>query len=180
MDFKEAGPGAHLDKRSFVIGAIVAVALFSLPSYLQHYLYFMTGQVGQVIIQRRWDLVALNIFGFLLFMLPLAYRRKADWKSMGVYAAFIVSLFVEMYGIPLTVYLSSAAITDPAVNRDIEYLVEFSVLGQSFGMDLWTIVGGVITLVGAVVVALGWITIYRHTSGDDEEGDGSEEEDIDG
>jgi protein-S-isoprenylcysteine O-methyltransferase Ste14 len=157
---------AGIDNRSFVVGFVAAAALFSLPSFLDHYLYFMTGQVNQVVIRRRWDLVAINVVGFLFFLVPLTYRRKADWKSMGVYAAFIVSLFVEMYGVPLTIYLSSAALVQPQ-RAPPDYIVEFSLLGQSFGMDLWTLIGAVITVVGMVIVAVGWVTIYRATERDD-------------
>ncbi|MFB6282689.1 MAG: isoprenylcysteine carboxylmethyltransferase family protein [Halobacteria archaeon] len=156
-----------IDKRSFIFGFIVAVALFSIPSFWEHYKFFITGQVDQVVIQNRWDIALLNILGFLFFLIPLTYRRKADWKSMGVYAAFIVSLFVEMYGIPLTIYLSSAAITPSSVRQTPDYVVDFQLMGQTFGMDFWTVVGAVVTIVGMLIVAVGWITIYRATQKDE-------------
>ncbi len=142
-----------------ILGALIAlVCLIALPAFLQHYLALMTGRVENlVVIQQRWDLVALSIIGFLLFLIPLRYRHKTDWSSHGIYAAFIVSLFVEMYGIPLTLYLTSglgSATQTPA------YLFEFTALGIYFGLNLWMLIGLAITGIGAAIVSIGWYQLY--------------------
>ncbi len=145
--------------RKILLLIVFAAGILSTPSFIEHFLYFITGQV-ETVIQGNWKLVALNIIGFLLFLIPLRYRRKADWRAYGIYTAFIVSLFVEMYGIPLTVYLSSAAIA-PTISAPAT-LFSFSFLGQDFAMNLWMLVGAAITVMGMVLVAVGWITIYRN------------------
>jgi len=146
--------------RKWVFSILGILGLIGLPSFWDHLSFFLSGQVDQLVIQQRWDLVALNIGGFLLFLLPLAYRRKADWQSFGIYAAFTISLFIEMYGIPLTIYLSSAFAFSSSAAAPA-YLVSFSFLGQQFGMTLWMLIGAGITLLGMVIVAVGWYTIYK-------------------
>jgi protein-S-isoprenylcysteine O-methyltransferase Ste14 len=150
-----------LDKRSFLFGALAGLAIFSLPSFLNHLLYFLSGQARMIVFQGKWDIVLLSIVGFLAFLIPLNYRRRADWRSMGIYSAFIVSLFIEMYGIPLTIYMSSAAFGGLNPASVPNTILTFNAIGYTFAMNTWMVLGAVITAVGMGIVALGWSTIYR-------------------
>ena len=93
-----------------------------------------------------WVIVAFSIGLFLFFALSfLAPKGQAEWRNLGLVTAFLVALFSEMYGFPLTIYLLTGWLGDA-----YPVLEPFN---HKYG-HLWVVVFGGSTLAWAVVMGL--------------------------
>jgi protein-S-isoprenylcysteine O-methyltransferase Ste14 len=115
-----------------------------------------------------WSLVVINSLVFIIFAFSFAKpQSKRDWRSFGAFSAFIVALFTEMYGFPLTIYLLSGWITSrvPGVDpfsHDAGHLLE-TLIGwrgnPHFGP--FHLLSNVLIVAGFFVLAAAWRVLYQ-------------------
>jgi methanethiol S-methyltransferase len=100
--------------------------------------------------------IALNAGIFILFLLFLPYRKMVAWRSKGIFSAFMLALMAEMFGIPFLFYLLSPLFRIPVLSPTFALMNNPKFFGWP-GM----VVGAWLTLIGMVLVILGWRQIYR-------------------
>jgi methanethiol S-methyltransferase len=115
-----------------------------------------------------WTLVIINALVFIIFAFSFTKpKTPRDWRSFGAFSAFIVALFTEMYGFPLTIYLFSGwlATRFPEVDwlaHDSGHLLEMT-FGWSgnphFGP--FHLLSTVLIFGGFVLLASAWKVLYE-------------------
>lgn len=114
-----------------------------------------------------WTLVVINSLVFIIFAFSFTKPRTArDWRSFGAFSAFLVALFTEMYGFPLTIYLLSGWLTSrfPGVDwlaHDSGHLVEMLFgwkANPHFGP--FHVISNVLIVLGFWLLASGWKVLY--------------------
>lgn len=118
-----------------------------------------------------WSLVIINVGLFIFFILSfLSPVKKREWRSMGVTTAFLVALFTEMYGFPLTIYILTAwlgnkyPVLNPFSHSSGHLWLTF--LGGGPAMMAWIhIISNGFVIVGFIVMSSAWQRIHSAKGG---------------
>src|SRR5215469_7076223 len=115
-----------------------------------------------------WSLVIINSAIFIFFAFSFFKpQTKRDWRSFSAFSAFLVALFTEMYGFPLTIYLLSGWLQSryPQVDwfsHDAGHLLE-EMFGWKtnphfgpFHLLSFAFIGG-----GFILISAGWKVLYE-------------------
>ena len=99
----------------------------------------------------------MNAGLFILFLVFLPDRTKIEWRSKSTFSAFILALMAEMFGIPLLIYILSLVMRISYYTKQPGSWLNNPLI---FGLD-GAIVGVWLTLIGMIIVAIGWHQIHR-------------------
>lgn len=115
-----------------------------------------------------WSLVIVNSAIFILFAFSF-YKphSRRDWRSFGAFSAFLLALFTEMYGFPLTIYLLSGWLQSryPGIDwfaHDSGHLLEMLFGWRAnphfgpFHILSMVLIGG-----GFILLAKAWVPLYE-------------------
>ncbi|WP_455391671.1 methyltransferase family protein, partial [[Eubacterium] cellulosolvens] len=145
---------------------ILLVILFIVPLiFIQDfYIHFYAHFIGTILpytISHQWHIVILNIVIFISFLIPLSFRRKINWKEYGLVSAFFISLFIEMYGVPLTIFFAAKSFSGAEVMVP-NVVHEFNFFGINIRMTLAMVYGTILMVIGTILILIGWVTLYKN------------------
>lgn len=118
-----------------------------------------------------WPLVIINSLIFIIFAFSFTKPKTLrDWRSFGAFSAFIVALFTEMYGFPLTIYLFSGWLS--AKFPGIDFLSHDSghLLEDIFGwggdphFGPFHIASYILIICGIILLVSAWRVLYAAQS----------------
>jgi protein-S-isoprenylcysteine O-methyltransferase Ste14 len=114
-----------------------------------------------------WTLVFINSAVFIFFAFSFVKpKSKQDWRSLGAFSAFIVALFTEMYGYPLTIYFLSGWLAKkfPGVDflaHDNGHLLHtFLGFEGNAHFDPLHIASNVIIISGFILLSAAWSVLH--------------------
>lgn len=113
---------------------------------------------------QQWPLVAayVVILGVFLYGI-LRPRRRVEWRSAGVAQAFVVALYTEMYGLPLTMYLVAWLTGRSEFAQDHFHGHAWAYLfgwGDA-GAIAFDVIGQALIFAGGLLALAGWRQIHR-------------------
>ena len=113
-----------------------------------------------------WGSVIFNILIFGIFTFS-AFKptTKKDWRTLGAFAAFMVALFSEMFGFPLTIYFLTSLlgnkypVLDPFTHLNGHLWVALAG-GSTLVYSILHPLSNILIFSGLFVIAIGWRAVH--------------------
>lgn len=115
----------------------------------------------------NWIAVIASVIVFILFTLGFIQpKKKRDWRNYSVFIAYLVALFTEMYGIPLTVFLLVSYLGNRYPSATpfafLSGHLIFTFLGESMSVLIAIhVVSIAMILLGLAIMGYAWRSIYK-------------------
>ncbi len=114
-----------------------------------------------------WSLAIINSLVFIIFAFSFAKPQSSrDWRSFGAFSGFLVALFTEMYGFPLTIYLLSGWLSTrfPGIDwmaHDSGHLFE-TIFGWKTNPHFgpFHVISNILIVAGFWLLASAWKVLY--------------------
>jgi len=115
-----------------------------------------------------WGMVVVNSLIILIFAFSFFRpRTRQDWRTFGTFSAFVIALFTEMYGFPLTIYLLSGWLGSrfPEVNwlsHDAGHILQ-TILGWEGDAHFGPlhIISNLLLIGGFFLLAISWKVLFN-------------------
>ncbi|MBT8213770.1 MAG: isoprenylcysteine carboxylmethyltransferase family protein [Acidimicrobiia bacterium] len=115
-----------------------------------------------------WPLVVIHSLIFIIFAFSFTKpKTKRDWRSLGAFSAFVVALFTEMYGVPLTIYLLSGWLQSRYPGLDVFSHESGHLWNTVLGLqgnahfDPMHVLSNVFIFGGFIVLARAWRVLHK-------------------
>jgi protein-S-isoprenylcysteine O-methyltransferase Ste14 len=111
----------------------------------------------------NWIYVTVNFVLLSLFLVFTVFRRKVARLPSSIYLAFIVALYIEMYGFALTMFAINAVFGIAGIATFWGFLLPLIGLSSLNSIFYFIIVpvSNMIILLGIFFVVFGWRKIYK-------------------
>lgn len=150
----------------------IFVVLLIISLFLLGFWDAITGQPSNLPFEKwygNWPAVIISTAVILAsFFFLTRPRRPREWQGAGLATAFFISLFTEMFGMPLTIYLLAPLLDiEPRMFGANEshlwayFLSRTGVMNLEAGVYLVMVISSGLTVIGFYLLGMGWKGIYE-------------------